>query len=82
MEKYLTLKEAEELTGIKLRTWRDRIKAKDIRAYYVNNKWYLLLSDIEAFFANAPTNLDMKNIPDDQTEPPKKRGRKKSQGEK
>lgn len=58
IEKYYTLTEITEITGIPKPTLRDHLKKATLRARLIAGKWRVSESDLKAFIEAAPTNYE------------------------
>jgi excisionase family DNA binding protein len=54
----LTLKEAAEVLRLSTRTVRKYLKRGEITGKIIGNQWRFRRADLDAFFANAPSNWD------------------------
>jgi len=57
-EKLLTLREAAEVLRLSSRTVRESLKRGEIRGKIIGKRWRFRRVDLDAFFANAPSNWD------------------------
>jgi excisionase family DNA binding protein len=57
-DRLLTLKEAAEVLRLSPRTIRQYVQQGDLVGRMIGGRWRFRRSDLDAFFANAPTTWD------------------------
>lgn len=57
IQKLYTLEQIEELTGVKARTLRAKIKEGKLKARKLSRNWRVTEEDLQAFIDSAPTNI-------------------------